>query len=110
MTSWFATPPEGDPEGSPEPYQLSVYLKNGECLWIVNRLDALVEVSDLLMGDTEYDGGDGTVEIRGIKLMPEPTQSILLIKPWSVAAVEMCPVTMQRCREMVERAVKRGMM
>ena len=95
--------------GSTEPYQLSVYLKNGECLWIVNRLDALVEISDQLMSDTEYDGGDGTVEIRGIKLMPEPAQALLLVKPWSVAAVEMCPVTMERCRDMVERAMKRGM-
>lgn len=95
--------------GSTKPYQLSVYLKNGECLWIVNRLDALVEVSDQLMSDTEYDGGDGTVEIRGIKLMPEPAQALLLVKPWSVAAVEMCPVTMERCRDMVERAMKRGM-
>ena len=101
---------EGEFEGGDRPFQLSVYLKNGECLWVVNRLDALVEISDQLMGDTEYDGGDGTVEIHGIKLLPQPLQTILLIKPWSVAAVEMSPVTMDRCKEMTQRAIKRGLL
>jgi hypothetical protein len=100
---------EGEFEGGQQPYQLDIYMKNGENLWIVNRLDALVEITDQLMCDNEYDGGDNTVEIRGVKLLPNVVQTMLFIKPWAVAAVEMSPVTMERCREMAAKAKKEGL-
>ncbi len=93
------------------PFQLTIYLKNSDDpLWICNRQDSIVEIADQLMGDSEYDGGDGTVSIVGVKLDPHPVPITLLIKPWAVAAVEFHPITLQRCKEMSDRSRKQGKM
>ena len=99
---------EGNYEGGEQPHQLTIYLKTGETIWIVNRYDFLIEVVDQLMGESEYDGGDNTVEVRGIKMMPHPVPTTFFIKPWACAAVELNPVTLENCKEMATRAKKEG--
>jgi len=83
---------EGDYEGKDAPYQLTIYLKTGDTLWIINRHDKLIDVSNELMGDNEYDGGDNTVDITGVKFVPHLTPTTVFVKPWAVAALEMNPV------------------
>ena len=100
---------EGNYEGGEEPFQLTIYLKTGEALWIVNKHNNLIDVADRLMGESEYDGGDCTVDIRGVKLMPNPVPTVLFVKPWAVAAVELTPASLERCKEMAARAKKLGL-
>ena len=99
---------EGSFERGSSPWQLTVHLKTGETMWIVNRLDALIEIAEQLMAESEYDGGDNIVEVRGVKLMPHLVQTIMHIKPWMVAATEMSEVTKDRCSDMAKRAMKKG--
>jgi len=101
---------EGNYEGCDQPHQLTIYLKTGETLWIVNRYDLLIEVADQLMGESEFDGGDNTVEVRGIKMMPHPIPTTFFIKPWAVAAVELNPVTMDSVKQMASRSKKEGLL
>ena len=77
-------------------------------MWIVNRLDALIEVTDQLMAESEYDGGDNVVEICGVKLTPHLVQTIMHVKPWMVAATELTEVTKDRCSDIAKRAIKKG--
>jgi len=83
---------EGDYEGKDSPYQLTIYLKTGDTLWVINRHDKLIDVADMLMGDNEYDGGDNTVDIDGVKFVPYLVPTTVFVKPWAVAALEMNPV------------------
>lgn len=101
---------EGDYEGGDEPFQLTIYLKTGETLWIINRYGCLVEIANQLMGESEYDGGDDTVDIHGVKLMPHPVPTVLFVKPWAVAAVELNPVTMDSVKQMASRSKKEGLL
>ena len=83
---------EGNYEGKDSPYQLTIYLKTGDTLWIVNRHDKLIEVANMLMSDNEYDGGDNTIEVSGVKFVPHLVATTVFVKPWAVAAIEMNPV------------------
>ena len=75
-------------------HQMSIFLKNGECLTIVNYMDELRDIADeLVCTDNEYDGGMHPVEIRGVRLQPSPCTVVLLIQPWNVAAVELVELT-----------------
>ena len=101
---------EGEFERGGSPWQLTIHMKTGDSLWIVNRMDALVEIADRLMSDSEFDGGDGVVEIRGVKLTPHPIQTIMHVKPWMVAATEMIEVTKDRCSDLAKKAQKDGLL
>lgn len=70
-------------------YKLTIHLKSGRSMYLVNQLGEFVELVPQLMGDSEYDGGDGTVEIRGVRIKPIPSSGMICVKPWSVAAIEL---------------------
>ena len=75
-------------------YEMTIFLKNGETLLVVNHLENLKEVAeDLVCADGEYDGGMNPVEIRGVRLVPDPGAVVLLIQPWNVAAVQLVELT-----------------
>ncbi len=75
-------------------HEMTIYLKNGEGLTVVNYLDELRDVAeDLVCTDGEYDGGMHPVEIRGVRLRPSPCTVVLLVQPWNVAAVSLVELT-----------------
>lgn len=83
---------EGNYEGKDSPYQLTIYLKTGDTLWVINRHDKIIDIANTLMSDNEYDGGDATVDISGVKFVPYMIPTTVFVKPWAVAALEMSPV------------------
>ena len=84
--------------------EMTVFLKCGEGITVINYEGDIRESAEMLMSsDSEYDGGDFSVEIRGIRLFPDPAPIALLVQPWNVAAVTLVEVTGSAIKSLASR-------
>jgi len=80
-------------------HEMTIFLKNGESLTVVNYIEELRDIAEeLVCTDCEFDGGMHPVEIRGVRLQPSPCTVVLLIQPWNVAAVQLVELTSSMMR------------
>ena len=91
-------------EASPEDvYQIRIHMKNGSVLWVLNQIQHLVGLVDDLMGDPHPmdTDSDGIVEVKGIKLLPDPCSVIIHVQSWNVAAVELVELNAEAVQKMI---------
>lgn len=87
-----------------ELYELTVYLKNGHTIQMVNRKDDIEIWTEALMGaDSEFDDGNVVIELEGIRMDPTPRAVTALVQPWNVAAVEFLKVSTDRVKKTLRR-------
>ena len=80
-----------------ELFEMTIFLKNGHTIQMVNRKDDIELWTDALMGsDSEFDDGNVVIELEGIRMDPTPRAVTALVQPWNVAAVEFLKVSRER--------------
>ena len=84
--------------------EMTVFLKSGDGITVVNHEDQIREAAEMLLPpDSEYDGGDFAVEIRGIRLFPVPAPIVVMVQPWNVSAVTLVEVTGSAIKSLASR-------
>lgn len=84
--------------------EMTVFLKSGDAITLVNHEPELREACEMLMPlDSEYDGGDVAIEINGIRLFPDPSPITLMVQPWNVSAVTLATITSGTIKALASR-------
>lgn len=85
---------EEDGEDGGRLAEMTVFLKSGEAVTVVNYEPEMRAAAEILLPlDSEYDGGDVAIEITGVRLFPDPSPITLMVQPWNVSAVTLVTVT-----------------